>query len=54
MIIAVTLAVALLGLLLFLLSNKPEVKEIGRISFAVGLIVFLLNFGGAAINLLHR
>lgn len=43
MVIYLSLLVALVGVLMYVLASKPEVKEIGRISFGVGLLVFLFK-----------
>lgn len=42
MLIALSLLVAIVGLLMFALSANPKLVEIGRISFQCGLFVFLL------------
>ncbi len=39
------LLVAAAGLALYVLTTKPEAKEIGRICFAFGLLAFLLLTG---------
>jgi Na+/phosphate symporter len=39
----VALIVALIGLVIFIaVRNSPDLKEVGRILFGVGLFVFLL------------
>jgi len=43
MIIYVSVLVALIGVLMYALSANPKLVEIGRISFAVGLLAFLLR-----------
>ena len=43
MIIYVSVLVALVGVLMYALSANPKLVEIGRISFAVGLLAFLLR-----------
>ncbi len=50
MIIYLSLLVALVGVLMYILATRAEVKEIGRLSFAVGLLSFLLK---AAEPMLH-
>jgi Na+/phosphate symporter len=45
MIIALTLLVALVGVLMYVLSANPKLQEIGRIMFFCGLLAFLM--GGA-------
>ena len=42
MIIALTLLVALVGVLMYSLSANPKLIEIGRIMFFCGLLAFLL------------
>jgi hypothetical protein len=37
--------VCLVGLLLYILSDKPKPAEVGRIMFAFGLLVLLLVMG---------
>ncbi len=41
--IYLSLLVAIIGMLVFSLSKNPDVKELGRISYAVGLLVFLFE-----------
>lgn len=50
MIIYLSLLVALIGVLMYVLATNPKVQEIGRISFGVGLLAFLLK---AAEPMLH-
>jgi Na+/phosphate symporter len=38
----VSLAIAVLGIVLYLVGKTAELKELGRIGFAVGLVTFLL------------
>jgi hypothetical protein len=38
-------AFALVGLLIYVLSSKPETKELGRITFFCGLFVALYMLG---------
>lgn len=45
MIIILPLLVALVGMLMYVLSSKPPIAEIGRIMFAFGLLVALLLAG---------
>lgn len=44
MTIVFSLLVCLAGALVYGLSNNAKVNELGRISFAFGLLVFLLQF----------
>jgi hypothetical protein len=43
MILYLSLLVAIVGLLIYALSNTPKVSEIGRISYFAGLLAFLLQ-----------
>lgn len=43
MTIYVSLAVALIGMLVYALSGNGKVVELGRIAFFAGLLVFLLQ-----------
>ncbi len=43
MIIYLSLLVALIGVLAYALSENGKIQEIGRISFAMGLLAFLLQ-----------
>ena len=47
-----SLLVAVLGLLLYVLASNPKLQELGRLSFACGLLVFLLRFSSAAFGIL--
>lgn len=51
--IAIPLAVALLGLILYLLTSNPKGTEVGRILFWVGLLVGLLRFAGQSVSILR-
>lgn len=51
MIIYLSLLVCLIGLLAYALSANPKVAELGRLSFAVGLLAFLLRVTGPAIGI---
>lgn len=52
MTIYLSLLVALVGLLMYAFAANPKLGEIGRISFAFGLLVFLLRISDSAIGLL--
>jgi Na+/phosphate symporter len=45
------LVLIVVGLLMYALASNVKVAEIGRILFAVGLLVFLLHFGGGEIKI---
>lgn len=42
MIVFLSLLVALIGALVYGLSNNGKVQELGRLAYAVGLLAFLL------------
>jgi len=47
MTIALSLLVCILGLLIYLISNNPQLpklSEVGRLMFFAGLLAFLLRF----------
>ncbi|HXI85257.1 MAG TPA: hypothetical protein VNL17_14345 [Verrucomicrobiae bacterium] len=52
MIIYLSLLVALVGVLMYALSANPKLQEIGRISFAMGLLAFLLRVSDAAFQII--
>jgi len=43
MIIYLSLLVALIGVLMYALCANPKLVEIGRLSYAVGMLAFLLQ-----------
>jgi hypothetical protein len=43
MILYLSLLVALIGLLLYVLSVNPKVCELGRLMFLAGMLAFLFN-----------
>ncbi len=47
----VPLVICLLGLLVYALAANPKVGELGRISFAMGLLVSLLAFATKTVSL---
>lgn len=51
MIIYLSLLVALVGMLAYALSANPKIQELGRLSFACGLLAFLLRVSGPAIGI---
>ena len=51
MVIFLSLLVALIGVLMYALAVNPKLQEIGRISFAFGLLAFLLRVGPELISL---
>ena len=51
MVIYLPLLVAIVGLLIYVLSNHPKIPEVGRIMFWTGLLAFLLTFAGHTIAL---
>lgn len=53
MVIYLSLLCALLGLLAYVLSANPKLQEIGRLSYACGLLAFLFHFVGPTVNVLR-
>jgi len=51
MMIYIPYLVALIGLLCYALSSNPKVAELGRLAFAVGLLIGLLAMQTAAVRL---
>ena len=51
MVIYFSLLVALAGVLLYALAVNPKLQEIGRLSYWVGLLAFLLGVPGHFVNL---
>lgn len=51
MIIYLSLLVCLIGLLAYALSANPKVADLGRLSFWVGRLAFLLRVSGPAIGI---
>lgn len=52
MIIAISLLVALVGLLMYGFSTNSKIEEIGRVMFFCGLLAFLLRLGAGDIAIL--
>lgn len=50
MIIALTLLVAVIGLLMYVLASNSKVQELGRIMFFCGLLAFLMGGGEAIVK----
>lgn len=46
-----SLLVAIIGVLTYALSDNSKAQEIGRISFAMGLLAFLLQFAPRIVDL---
>ena len=53
MAIWVSLLIAILGCLVYALSNNPKVAEMGRLAWLAGLIGFCVQVGGHSISLLR-
>ena len=51
MMIYLSLLVALIGVLMYVLCRNAKAVEIGRLSFACGLLAFLLKVAEPLINL---
>jgi cytochrome c biogenesis protein ResB len=45
MVIFLPLLISLIGLLMYILAEKPKIAEIGRIMFWTGLLAFMLGGG---------
>lgn len=55
MVIYFSVLVALIGVLAYALSANPKVAEIGRLSYACGLLAFLICIcGGHAISIIPK
>lgn len=52
--VVLSLLVAILGVLMYVLSANPKVSRIGEILFFCGSLAFLLTGGAAVVNLFHR
>jgi hypothetical protein len=50
MYIFLSLLVAIVGVLMYVLTANPKLSEVGRISFAFGLLAFLLQVGSVHIG----
>ena len=53
MIIYLSLVIALVGVLMYALCVNPKLQEIGRLSFACGLLAFLLVSVPKMVTLVH-
>lgn len=49
--ILLSLLVCLLGLVVYLITAHPKASEVGKISFAMGLLAFLLTVGHATLRI---
>lgn len=56
MIIYLSLLIAVIGLLVYVLSAQPKVSELGRVAFFAGLLAFLicLCHSGAGFGIVPR
>ena len=52
MIIYLSLLVALVGVLMYALCVNPKLQEIGRLSFACGVLAFLLTIVGHPLTII--
>ena len=52
MVIYLSLLVCVIGALVYALSANPKMQELGRLSFACGLLAFLLRISGAALEII--
>lgn len=53
MIVLLPLLVLVVGLVVYALSTNAKVQELGRISFACGLLAFLLTTGERVVSALR-
>jgi hypothetical protein len=53
MVIYLSLLVALIGMLVYALSNNGKVAELGRLAFACGLLAFLFGVASGHIAILR-
>lgn len=49
-----SLLVALVGLLMYILAGNPKIQELGRIMFAAGMFAFLFTAGPQMVGLLGK
>jgi len=54
MIIYLSLLVCIVGALVHLLATKGEIKQMGYAAYWVGLLVFLLKWNGAPLEVIGR
>lgn len=54
MIIFLSLLIAIIGALVYALAGNAKAAELGRLSFACGLLAFLLKISEPLINILGR
>lgn len=47
-----SLAVAVVGAAFYFMSSRPKVSDLGRISFAAGLLAFLMLNGTRVVGLM--
>jgi hypothetical protein len=40
-----SLAICVIGLIVYIISTNAKIAEVGRLSFFAGLFVFLMQFG---------
>ena len=53
MLIYLPLLICIIGALMYALSANPKIAELGRLSFWVGLLAFLLTAPGHLVGLMH-
>jgi Na+/phosphate symporter len=54
MIVVLSLLVCLVGLIIYLVADKPKPADIGRGMFFIGLFVFLWNNSGPILAIVKR
>lgn len=53
MILALSFLVSLIGLVVYLAASNPKAQELGRLAYAVGLLVGLWRVAGVAVSLMR-
>lgn len=54
MVIFLSLLVAIVGVLMYALSANPKLQEIGRLSYACGLLAFLLTGADKVLSVIPK
>lgn len=49
-----SIAIAIIGVIMYAIATNPKAMEIGRIMFFCGLLAFLLNFGQHIVGALTK
>lgn len=54
MVVFLSLLIALVGMLMYILSGNPKIQELGRIMFAAGMFAFCFVAGPQVVGLLGK